>query len=107
MTARMGDRHRADRRGLIGRGLIRLGAALSTATALLLAGCGQTGPLYLPERGEVVTRPAPATTPAPTPAAAPAPTTAPTTAPATPDAPVTAPAVATPPQPSPPVPPKR
>ena len=100
MTARMGDRHRADRRGLIGRG-----AALSTATALLLAGCGQTGPLYLPERGEVVTRPAPATTPAPTPA--PAPTTAPTTAPATPDAPVTAPAVATPPQPSPPVPPKR
>ncbi len=28
------------------------------AAALLLAGCGQTGPLYLPERGEVVVRPA-------------------------------------------------
>jgi predicted small lipoprotein YifL len=84
----MGDRHRADRRGLIGRG-----AALATATALLLAGCGQTGPLYLPDRGEVVTRPAP--------------TMAPATTPATPDAPVTAPAVATPPPPSPPPPPKR
>ena len=84
MTARLGDRHRADRRGLIGRGLIGRGAALATATALLLAGCGQTGPLYLPDRGEVVTRPAPATTPA------------------TPDAPVTAPAVATPPPPPPP-----
>lgn len=95
MTARMGDRHRADRRGLIGRG-----AALATATALLLAGCGQTGPLYLPERGEVVTRPAPAATPAPTPAGAAAP--APTTATATPDGSVTAPAVATPPPAPPP-----
>ena len=102
MTARMGDRHRADRRGLIGRG-----AMLATATALLLAGCGQTGPLYLPDRGEVVTRPAPATTPAPTPTPTPAPTMAPATTPATPDAPVTAPAVATPPPPSPPPPPKR
>ena len=57
MIARMGDRHRADRRGLIGRGLIGRGAMLATATALLLAGCGQTGPLYLPDRGEVMTRP--------------------------------------------------
>ena len=97
MTARMGDRHRADRRGLIGRG-----AALSTATALLLAGCGQTGPLYLPDRGEVMTRPAPATTPAPPPAPTPAPTTAPATTPATPDGSVTAPAVATPPPAPPP-----
>jgi predicted small lipoprotein YifL len=30
----------------------------ASALALLLTGCGQTGPLYLPERGEVVTRPA-------------------------------------------------
>jgi predicted small lipoprotein YifL len=37
---------------------IRRSAALATAAALLLAGCGQTGPLYLPERGEVVVRPA-------------------------------------------------
>jgi predicted small lipoprotein YifL len=37
---------------------IRRCAALATAAALLLAGCGQTGPLYLPERGEVVVRPA-------------------------------------------------
>jgi len=95
MTARMGDRHRADRRGLIGRG-----AALATATALLLAGCGQTGPLYLPDRGEVMTRPAPATTPAPPPT----PTPAPTTTPATPDGSVTAPAVATPPPAPPPKP---
>jgi len=95
MTARVGDRHRADRRGLIGRG-----AALATATALLLAGCGQTGPLYLPDRGEVMTRPAPATTPAPPPT----PTPAPTTTPATPDGSVTAPAVATPPPAPPPKP---
>jgi predicted small lipoprotein YifL len=97
MTARLGDRHRADRRGLIGRG-----AVLATATALLLAGCGQTGPLYLPDRGEVMTRPAPATTPAPPPAPTPAPTTAPATTPATPDGSVTAPAVATPPPAPPP-----
>ena len=37
---------------------IRRCAALATAAALLLAGCGQTGPLYLPVRGEVVVRPA-------------------------------------------------
>jgi predicted small lipoprotein YifL len=100
MIARLGDRRRSGL--MIGRG-----AALATATALLLAGCGQTGPLYLPDRGEVVTRPAPATTPAPTPTPTPAPTMAPATTPATPDAPVTAPAVATPPPPSPPPPPKR
>ena len=95
MTARLGDRRRSGL--MIGRG-----AALATATALLLAGCGQTGPLYLPDRGEVVTRPAPATTPAPTPTPTPAPTMAPATTPATPDAPVTAPAVATPPPAPPP-----
>jgi predicted small lipoprotein YifL len=100
MIARLGDRRRSGL--MIGRGTM-----LATATALLLAGCGQTGPLYLPDRGEVVTRPAPATTPAPTPTPTPAPTMAPATTPATPDAPVTAPAVATPPPPSPPPPPKR
>ena len=31
-------------------------AALATAAALLLAGCGQTGPLRLPARSEVVVR---------------------------------------------------
>jgi predicted small lipoprotein YifL len=37
------------------------------AAAGLLAGCGQTGPLYLPEpAGEVVTRPAQTPTEAPT-----------------------------------------
>jgi predicted small lipoprotein YifL len=97
MTARLGDRRRSGL--MIGRG-----AMLATATALLLAGCGQTGPLYLPDRGEVVTRPAPATTPAPTPTPTPAPTMAPATTPATPDAPVTAPAVATPPPAPPPKP---
>jgi predicted small lipoprotein YifL len=49
--------------------------ALAAAAALLLAGCGQTGPLYLPERGEVVTRPA---TPTPSqPPAAPDPAVTP------------------------------
>jgi predicted small lipoprotein YifL len=37
--------------------------------ALLLGGCGQKGPLYLPDQArEVVTRPAPAPTPASAPA---------------------------------------
>ena len=97
MIARLGDRRRSGL--MIGRGTM-----LATATALLLAGCGQTGPLYLPDRGEVMTRPAPATTPAPTPTPTPAPTTAPATTPATPDGSVTAPAVATPPPPPPPKP---
>jgi predicted small lipoprotein YifL len=55
---------------------LRLAAprALAALAALALAGCGQTGPLYLPDAGgEVVTRPAP--TPAPAPAPAPAPDT--------------------------------
>jgi predicted small lipoprotein YifL len=61
------------------------------AAALLLAGCGQTGPLYLPERGEVVTRPA---------------TPTPSQPPAAPDPAVTPPASPTPPAPpSPPSPP--
>jgi predicted small lipoprotein YifL len=36
------------------------------AAALLLSACGQTGPLYLPDRGgDVITRPAGQTTPPP------------------------------------------
>jgi predicted small lipoprotein YifL len=38
--------------------------SLTLAAALLVSACGQTGPLYLPERGgDVVTRPAGQTTP--------------------------------------------
>lgn len=48
-------------------------AALFTAT-VSLGGCGQTGPLYLPERGTVVTRPSPE---APAPQAPSAPPSAP------------------------------
>lgn len=70
--------------------------ALAVTAALLLAGCGQTGPLYLPERGEVVTRPA---------------TPAPSQPPAAPDPAVTPPASPTPPAsrtpPASPKPPKR
>ncbi len=44
-------------------------AAAGALAALALAGCGQTGPLYLPDAGgEVVTRPAPTPAPAPAPA---------------------------------------
>ena len=48
--------------------------ALTVATALLLCGCGQTGKLYLPERGdgnagEIVTRPAQTPPPEPGPTA--------------------------------------
>jgi len=78
-----------------------IGALLIAVAALGLGGCGQTGPLYLPDSGTVVTRPAsgasastPAT-PADTTSATPATTTTPTT---------TAPP--TPPSPSPPPPPK-
>ena len=56
------------------RATVTTTAALAVAAlaAAALAGCGQTGPLYLPDAGgEVVTRPAP--TPAPTPAPASAP----------------------------------
>ena len=35
---------------------------LALAAALLLAGCGQTGPLYLPEAAGAPAAPAPATT---------------------------------------------
>jgi len=49
------------------------GATAVAAGALVLAGCGQKGPLYLPERsGAVVTAP-PATTPGQPPEPAPAP----------------------------------
>jgi predicted small lipoprotein YifL len=45
-------------------------AMLALAAALLLAGCGQMGPLYLPEEAGAPGAPAPATT---TPAATTAP----------------------------------
>jgi predicted small lipoprotein YifL len=46
--------------------------ALALTVALLLAGCGQKGPLYLPERGgAVVTAPAEAPPPAPVPSGQP------------------------------------
>jgi hypothetical protein len=60
----------------------RIGLALGLA--LLLAGCGQTGKLYLPEpAGEVVTRPT--QTPEGATATPPAPATAPAPAPEDPD----------------------
>ena len=66
--------------------------ALGVAAALmtLLSGCGQKGPLYLPDKNAaIVTAPAqPATTPpATTPAAAPDTATPPATTPATPKKP--------------------
>ena len=63
------------------------GAMLVMVAALGLGGCGQTGPLYLPDSGTVVTRPAPS---------APAPNTP------TPGEPTPTPL----PPPSPPTPPK-
>ena len=56
-------------------------AVLGTLAALSVAACGQTGPLYLPERSEVVTRPA---TPTPQPPAAPDPAAVPPTSPTPP-----------------------
>jgi predicted small lipoprotein YifL len=38
---------------------------LALAALLLLAGCGQKGPLYLPQKKPVVVRPAPQTPAAP------------------------------------------
>jgi predicted small lipoprotein YifL len=47
-------------------------AAVAVSAALVLAGCGQKGPLYLPEKGgAVVTTPAEAQPPTPTPAGQP------------------------------------
>ncbi|MGD9598017.1 MAG: lipoprotein [Steroidobacteraceae bacterium] len=43
------------------------------AAGAALAACGQKGPLYLPDSGNVVVRPTPAATPAPAPDAMPAP----------------------------------
>jgi predicted small lipoprotein YifL len=43
------------------------GATAVAAGALVLAGCGQKGPLYLPEKGGAVVTASPATTPAPPP----------------------------------------
>jgi predicted small lipoprotein YifL len=47
----------------------RVAPALASLLLPLLAGCGQTGPLYLPEDegATVITRPGPATPPAPAP----------------------------------------
>lgn len=67
------------------------GAMLVMLAALGLGGCGQTGPLYLPDSGTVVTRPTqspPSTTPDGAPTAPTAPTTAsPSPPPAPPPAP--------------------
>ena len=53
------------------------GAMLVMVAALGLGGCGQTGPLYLPDSGAVVTRPAPSapapSEPTPTPLPPPSP----------------------------------
>jgi predicted small lipoprotein YifL len=59
-------------------GQFAAGAALSAAAAAaLVAGCGQKGPLYLPDKhAAAVTQPAPAATPPPD-AAQPAGTAAP------------------------------
>lgn len=78
------------------RGAARPAALALAASAASLAGCGQTGPLYLPDDASttVITRPGPATTvPATTvPATASPPATDVAT---TGDAPVDAPATAT------------
>jgi len=56
-----------------------LAAAILAAAVLLTAGCGQKGPLYLPEKGAVLVKAPPAaTSPAaspPAPAASPVPPT--------------------------------
>jgi predicted small lipoprotein YifL len=53
--------------------MVSLAAPASLAVAAITAGCGQKGPLYLPDRnGTVITRPAPATSPATTATPAPA-----------------------------------
>jgi predicted small lipoprotein YifL len=74
-------------------GTARTAALVLAAAAAGLSGCGQTGPLYLPEDASatVITRPGPATT-------APATTVPATTAPATTppaDAPTDQPGAAT------------
>ncbi|HYM43504.1 MAG TPA: lipoprotein [Steroidobacteraceae bacterium] len=37
-------------------------ASIAAAVVLLAAGCGQKGPLYLPDKGAVVVKPPPAAT---------------------------------------------
>ncbi|MFM7799539.1 MAG: LPS translocon maturation chaperone LptM [Planctomycetota bacterium] len=61
---------------------ITLSASASLLSVSLLGGCGQTGPLYLPDSGTVVTRPrptpdSPTTTPTPTTPAGTAPSATP------------------------------
>jgi len=46
------------------------GATAVAAGALVLAGCGQKGPLYLPEKGAAVVTAPPTTAPAPPPSPA-------------------------------------
>jgi predicted small lipoprotein YifL len=60
--------------------------ALAACALLAVAGCGQKGPLYLPDKGAVVVTPpaAGAAAPKPAPAAAPAAAPAGATAPAKP-----------------------
>lgn len=70
--------------------MIRGASAVALLAVMLLVGCGQTGPLYLPDSGTVVTRPAkpPAAAPSAASTATPAGTPAPPpTPPATPDPP--------------------
>ena len=55
-------------------------AAAAGAATLALSGCGQKGPLYLPEKGAAVVRPSPATPAAAPQTPAPQPTAAPSTA---------------------------
>lgn len=70
--------------------------ALAASAALLLAGCGQKGPLYLPEKGgTVVTAPGQAPPPPPVPAgqpSTPSPAPQPQSAPEAPPAPASSPA---------------
>lgn len=61
--------------------MLKRSASLLAVTALMLAGCGQKGALYLPEKGGTVVSPAapsaPPATAQPAPATAPAPAATP------------------------------
>lgn len=70
---------------------MRTGAAavIAVAALALMAGCGQKGPLYLPDKGAAVVRGPPVATPGQPPPAAPGPAASPPApaAPAVPPAP--------------------